>query len=145
MRLLIVGTLEGQIGAASQIAIQRGARVEQVDTTDAGLAALRIGQGADLVMIDVTLDVGGFIKSLKSERISLPVVACGIGNDTKAAVRAIRAQSLALGLCASIGAGSASYLLLHWLSPVLLLSRWLSKSVNSGKTYSLFRAVSVRA
>ncbi|HIE19889.1 MAG TPA: response regulator [Rhodospirillales bacterium] len=91
MRLLIIGTLEGQIGAASQIAIQRGARVEQVDTTDAGLAALRIGQGADLVMIDVTLDVGGFIKSLKSERISLPVVACGIGNDTKAAVRAIRA------------------------------------------------------
>ena len=91
MRLLIVGTLEGQIGAASQIAIQRGARVEQVDTTDAGLAALRIGQGSDLVMIDVTLDVGGFIKSLKSERISLPVVACGIGNDTKAAVRAIRA------------------------------------------------------
>ena len=91
MRLLIIGTLEGQIGAASQIAIQRGARVEQVDTTDAGLAALRIGQGADLVMIDVTLDVGRFIKSLKSERISLPVVACGIGNDTKAAVRAIRA------------------------------------------------------
>ena len=91
MRLLIIGTLEGQIGAASQIAIQRGARVEQVDTTDAGLAALRIGKGADLVMIDVTLDVGGFIKSLESERISLPVVACGIGNDTKAAVRAIRA------------------------------------------------------
>ena len=52
MRLLIFGTLEVQIGAASQIAIQRGARVEQVDTTDAGLAALRIGQGADLVMID---------------------------------------------------------------------------------------------
>jgi hypothetical protein len=55
------------------------------------------------------------------------------------------AQSLALGLCASIGAGSASYLLLHWLSPVLLLSRWLSKSVNPGKTYNLFRAVSARA
>ena len=91
MRLLIIGTLDGQIGAASQIAIQRGARVEQVDTADAGLAALRIGKGADLVMIDVTLDVGAFIQSLKSERISLPVVACGIGNDTEAAVRAIRA------------------------------------------------------
>ena len=55
------------------------------------------------------------------------------------------AQSLALGLCASIGAGSASYLLLRWLSPVLLLSRWLSKSVNPGKTHSLSRAVSARA
>ena len=91
MRLLIIGTLEGQIGAASQIAIQRGARVEQVDTAEAGLAALRSGQGSDLAMIDVTLDVGGFIKSLEMERISLPVVACGIGNDTKAAVRAIPA------------------------------------------------------
>ncbi len=91
MRLLIVGTLGGQIGAASQIAIQRGAKVDQVDTVEAGLAALRSGQGADLVMIDVTLDVGDFISSLESERISLPVVACGIGNDSKAAVKAIRA------------------------------------------------------
>jgi hypothetical protein len=55
------------------------------------------------------------------------------------------AQSLALGLCASIGGGSASYLLLRWLSPALLLSRWLSKSTSPGKTYSLFRAVSARA
>ncbi len=91
MRLLIIGTLKGQIGAASQIAIQRGAKVQQADTVEAGLAGLRDGQGADLVMIDVALDVAGFIKSLESERISLPVVACGIGNDAKAAVRAIRA------------------------------------------------------
>ncbi|MBI2586306.1 MAG: sigma-54-dependent Fis family transcriptional regulator [Rhodospirillales bacterium] len=91
MRLLIIGTLEGQIGAASQIAIQRGAKVQQADTVESGLAGLRSGHGADLVMIDVTLDVAAFIKSLESERISIPVVACGIGNDTKAAVRAIRA------------------------------------------------------
>ena len=91
MQLLIIGTLEGQIGAASQMAIQRGAKVSQVDTAEAGLAALRDGGGADLAMIDVMLDVGAFIQSLQSERISIPVVACGIGNDTKAAVRAIRA------------------------------------------------------
>ncbi len=91
MWLLIIGTLDGQIGAASQMAVQRGAKVEQVDTAEAGLEALRGGKGADLAMIDVTLDVGSFIKSLESERISIPVVACGIGNDTKAAVRAIRA------------------------------------------------------
>ena len=91
MQLLIIGTLEGQIGAASQMAIQRGAKVSHVDTAEAGLAALRGGQGADLAMIDVMLDVGSFIHSLESERITIPVVACGIGNDTKAAVRAIRA------------------------------------------------------
>lgn len=57
------------------------------------------------------------------------------------------AQSLALGLCASFGAGSASYLLLRWLSPVLLLllSRWLPKSANPGKTHILLKVVSVRA
>ena len=54
------------------------------------------------------------------------------------------AQSLALGLCASFGAGSASYLLVRWLSPVLLLSRWLSKSANPGKSDSLFRIVLAR-
>ena len=61
MQLLIIGTLEGQIGAASQMAIQRGAKVSQVDTAEAGLAALRDGGGADLAMIDVMLDVGAFI------------------------------------------------------------------------------------
>ena len=91
MQLLIIGTLEGQIGAASQMAIQRGAKVSQVDTAEAGLGALRGGRGADIAMIDVMLDVGHFIRSLESERITIPVVACGIGNDTKAAVRAIRA------------------------------------------------------
>ena len=91
MRLLIIGTLEGQIGAASQIAIQRGAKVQQVDTVDTGMETLRGARGADLVMIDVTLDVAALVKALEAERISIPVVACGIGNDTKAAVRAIRA------------------------------------------------------
>ena len=91
MRLLIIGTLNGQIGAASQIAIKRGAKVQQVDTEDAALDALRAGRGADLIMADVSLDVVKLINSLEKEHISVPVVACGIANDTKAAVRAIRA------------------------------------------------------
>ena len=42
-------------------------------------------------MIDVTLDVEQLCESLGSERIHVPVVACGIGTDTPAAVRAIKA------------------------------------------------------
>jgi DNA-binding NtrC family response regulator len=91
MRLLIIGSLGGQIGAASQIAISRGAEVAHVDAPEAALAALRAGQGADLVMIDVKQDVGALVASLAAERFSVPVVACGVGNDTQAAVRAIRA------------------------------------------------------
>lgn len=91
MRLLIIGTLDGQIGAASKIAIERGAKVQQANTVDAGMKLLRAGHGADLIMIDVALDVSELVQSLKSERISLTVVGCGVGNDTQAAVRAIRA------------------------------------------------------
>jgi len=91
MRLLIVGTLEGHITAAGKIAIERGAKVAHVETIDRSMAALRGGQGADLVMIDVKLDVGRLIEGLKAERIHVPVVACGVGTDAQAAVRAIRA------------------------------------------------------
>lgn len=90
MQLLIVGTLEGQIGAASQIAIKRGAKVQQADTNEKGLDLLR-RTGADLVMIDVSLEVGEFMDAIERERINVPVVACGVSNDTQAAVRAVRA------------------------------------------------------
>ena len=91
MRLLIIGTLDGQIGGASRIAMDRGAQVTQADDIKSGLENLRAGNGADLLMVDVNLDVGSLIESLKDERITIPVVACGIGNDTQAAVRAIKA------------------------------------------------------
>ena len=91
MRLLIIGTLGGQIGAASQIAMQKGAKVQQAETVDRALDQLRSGQGADLIMIDVHADIARLVSSLESERIALPVIACGVGNDSQAAVRAIKA------------------------------------------------------
>ncbi|MBL25899.1 MAG: sigma-54-dependent Fis family transcriptional regulator [Rhodospirillaceae bacterium] len=90
MRLLIVGTLEGHITTAGKIAMSRGAKVAQASSIDDALNALRTGQGAaDLVMIDVKLDIGSMIERLDSERIAVPVVACGIGTDADAAVAAI--------------------------------------------------------
>jgi two-component system response regulator FlrC len=91
MRLLIIGSLNGQIGTASKIAIGHGAKVAHADDIDAALHALRSGQGADLVMIDDKLDIARLISCLTTERISMPVVACGLGNDTRTAVAAIRA------------------------------------------------------
>ena len=90
MRLLIIGAMDGQIGAASQIAISRGAKVSIADDVPQGMDALR-SQGADLVMIDVRRDVATLIDGLESERISVPVIACGIASDASAAVRAIKA------------------------------------------------------
>jgi two-component system, response regulator FlrC len=91
MRLLIFGPLSGYISAAGKIALAHGAKVAQVDDIERGMAALRAGQGADLIMIDVKLDVGRMIQALKAERFHVTVVACGIGNDAGAAVRAIKA------------------------------------------------------
>ena len=91
MRLLIVGTLEGYITEAGRIAHQRGAKVSHTDSIEGALTALRAAAGVDLVMIDVKLDVGKLIEALKIERFAVPVVACGVGNDAAAAVRAIRA------------------------------------------------------
>ncbi len=91
MRLLIVGSLEGHITTAGKIAMSRGATVAHVPDIDSALVALRSGQGAELVMIDVKLNVAELILALKAERISVPVVACGIGSDANAAVRAIKA------------------------------------------------------
>lgn len=91
MRLMIVGALNGQIGTATKIAMDRGAKVVHTLTTDAALAELRAGRGADLLMIDVGQDIAAMITRLAAERIHIPVVACGIGTDARAAVDAIRA------------------------------------------------------
>lgn len=91
MRLLIVGSLAGQLGAASRIAVGLGAQVMHGEDIDTALRVLRAGKGIDLVMIDVALDVAVLFASLLSERIAVPVVACGVGNDARAAVAAIKA------------------------------------------------------
>ena len=91
MEILIVGTLEGQIGAASKIAIAQGGQVSLADTVEKALDVLRAGKTVELVMIDVKLDIYKFISSLEQERINVLVVACGVANDTSLAVKAIKA------------------------------------------------------
>ena len=90
MRLLIIGRLNGELTAASRIAMNRGAGVVQADDLHQGLAVLR-AKGADLIMVDVALSVGELVAALEAERIRTPVVACGTGSDARAAVAAIQA------------------------------------------------------
>lgn len=91
MRLLIIGTLNGQIGTATRIAVSNGAKVAHVEDISVGMDHLRSGRGADLIMIDVGLEISTLMDRLQSERICVPVVACGIDTDAKAAVSAIQA------------------------------------------------------
>jgi DNA-binding NtrC family response regulator len=89
-RVLIIGSLEAELGIAARIAAARGARLAVAEGAAAGLARLR-GEGADLVLCDVLHDVGWLVAQLAAERIACPVVACGRPDDAEGAVRAIRA------------------------------------------------------
>ena len=90
MRVLLIGTLAGELGQAARIAIARGAKLEQADTIETGLIRLRADARVDLVLCEVSHDVGALVRALAAERIAVPVVACGTRADAPAAVRAIR-------------------------------------------------------
>ncbi len=91
MRLLVVGKLNGQLATAVKMAMSAGAKVSHVETCEAATHALRAGQGADLLMVDYELDIGGLISANEAERIRVPVVACGVGADAAGAAGAIKA------------------------------------------------------
>ena len=90
MRLLIIGELYGQLGTASSIARSRGAKVAHVPDIEGAMNALRNGQGADLIMIEVREDIEKLVTLLMRERFNLMVIACGLDTDKDAAIKAIR-------------------------------------------------------
>ncbi|MFM7213609.1 MAG: hypothetical protein ACKO3H_01875 [Verrucomicrobiota bacterium] len=73
-RVLSIGSLEAERGHAARIAVARGARLTVAEGAAAGLAKLR-ADGADLVLCDVTHDVGWLISCLAEERIACPVIS----------------------------------------------------------------------
>src|SRR5258705_2825837 len=91
MRLLIVGTLKGQLTTATKLAMAKGATVTHAESVEQALAVLRSGRGADLLMVDVAIDIRDLVLRLEAEHISVPIVACGTSNDARAAVPAIHA------------------------------------------------------
>ena len=91
MRLMIIGRTSSPIATAGKIAVKRGVKVTHCEDASQALNALRSGQGADLIMCDVRFDIAGLLQSLESERIIVPLIACGVQNDAKAAVAAIKA------------------------------------------------------
>src|SRR5579871_847178 len=91
MRVLIIGSLAGDLGQAARIAITHGAKLDQADDADAALMRLRADARVDLVLCDLAHDVAAVVAAIAAERMAVPVVACGTGDDAEAAERAIRA------------------------------------------------------
>ena len=90
MRVLIIGSLNGELGKAAQIAVSRGALLDQTDDVPAGLARLRRDARCNLVLCEIGLPIATLVQGLARERIVLPVIACGSEDDADAAVRAVR-------------------------------------------------------
>src|SRR3954452_120885 len=91
MRLLIVGTLRGQLTLATKLAMDKGATVTHADGAEMALRVLRSGRSADLLMVEVAVDIRDLITRMEAEHITVPVVACGTSTDARAAVAAIHA------------------------------------------------------
>ncbi|KTF70594.1 sigma-54-dependent transcriptional regulator [Sphingomonas sp. HT-1] len=90
IRMLLIGAPGSEFRLAAELARSAGAEVAMADTPQDGLIELRQG-GADLVMIDVEADIAGFMQSIRAERFTIAVLACGIDAPAERAVAAIRA------------------------------------------------------
>ena len=90
MRLLIVGSLRGQLTVATKMAMDQGASVTHAESIEQAMAVVR-GRGADLMMVEVALDIRDLVQRLEAEHIVVPIVACGVDNNARAAVAAIHA------------------------------------------------------
>ena len=71
MRLLIVGALEGQLTEATKLAMDGGARVAHAPSVEIALATLRAGRGADLLLVDVLVDIPGFYLTRPKQALDL--------------------------------------------------------------------------
>ena len=91
MRLMIIGSLDGNLSTASKMAMDRGAKVSHAGGVETALRDLRSGQGADLLMVEVCHDIADLIEKLDAEHIHIAIVACGTDHDARAAVNAIQA------------------------------------------------------
>ncbi|MDD2861395.1 MAG: sigma-54-dependent Fis family transcriptional regulator, partial [Acidiphilium sp.] len=91
MRILIIGSLLGELGIAARIAASRGAVLDQADTVDIAMRVLRQDARIDLIICDVSRDLARLMRQLAAERFTIAVVAAGAEDDGDAAVAAISA------------------------------------------------------
>lgn len=91
MRVLIIGSLGGELGQAARIAAARGAKLDHADTATEALARLRADARVDLVLVELPHDIASLVAAITRERIAVSVVACGTDADPEMAEQAILA------------------------------------------------------
>ena len=91
MRILIIGALSGPLGEAARIARAQHAAVDHATTLETAMVALRRNGAINVVFCELPHDIAAMVRALATERIFVPVVACGIDVDPDIAASAIRA------------------------------------------------------
>jgi len=87
---MLVGGAASRLCVAGGLARDLGATIHLADNGADALSALH-HQACDLVMIEVTHDVGEIVRLLRAGRFTMPVLACGIGVPAELAVMAVKA------------------------------------------------------
>ncbi|MBV8399029.1 MAG: sigma-54-dependent Fis family transcriptional regulator [Acetobacteraceae bacterium] len=90
MRVLVIGSLAGELAQAARLAMTRGAKLDHAPDAQAGVARLRVDARVDLVLCELSQGIRPLVQALLNERITVPVVACGADTDPEAAAQAIR-------------------------------------------------------
>lgn len=91
MRLLVIGSLGGELGAAAKMAVKRGATLHHAETIQDAITQLRACPGIDLVICEISHDIALLLRNLAEERISIAVVAAGAVATETQVLDAIRA------------------------------------------------------
>ncbi len=91
MRILIIGSLSGELGRAAAMAAARRASIDQADDVRAAIGRLRRDAGFNLVFCEMCHDITSLVRTLADERIVVPVVACGCDIEPSAAAAAMQA------------------------------------------------------
>ena len=85
MRLLIVGTLNGQLTLATKLAMGKGAAVTHAEDGEMALRVLRSGRSADLLMVEVSVDIKDLIARME-KKIQDTLARVWVENASAAAV-----------------------------------------------------------
>jgi two-component system response regulator FlrC len=91
MRLLVIGSLGGELGAAAKMAATRGATLHHAESIMDAIGQLRALPGIDLVICELSHDIAGLLKSLREERIAVAVIAAAAAATETQVLEAIRA------------------------------------------------------
>lgn len=90
MNVLVIGKHSAEVASACTMAKARGASIHRVETMEDTMALLRSANSPDLVLVDVRFDIDALSRTLKKERMLVPLIAYGVDTDALTAVRAVK-------------------------------------------------------